>query len=109
MSERSLDAGYNNVYRSDGRRPLGSPSRGDLWGVDPEFVDAAGGDFRLQLLSPMIDAGTDVDVTTDFAGKARPRGGGHDIGAFESVIELVEPEGVGTSPHTFMPGTISLR
>lgn len=109
VSERSLDVGYNNVYRSDGRRLSGSPSRGDLWGVDPEFVDAVEGDFRLQLTSPMIDAGTDVDVTTDFAGKARPRGGGHDIGAFESVIELVAPEGVGASLHTSMPGTSFLR
>ena len=57
----------------------------------------------------MIDAGTEVDVKTDFTGKARPRGGGYDIGAFELVIELVQPEGARTLPHTSMPGTPVLR
>ena len=44
--------------------------------------------------SPAIDAGAEVEVATDYAGRPRPLGGGYDIGAFEAVIELVTPSGV---------------
>ncbi|MBB3838369.1 hypothetical protein FHS57_002374 [Runella defluvii] len=41
--------------------------------VDPRFVNAAGGDFRLQQYSPAIDAGIDTDApTTDLTGNVRP-------------------------------------
>ncbi len=92
-SEASLDAGHNNVYRSDGRPLAGSSSGDDLWAVDPGFVDADARDFRLRLTSPVIDAGAEVDVAADFAGTPRPRGGGYDIGAFESAIDLIDASG----------------
>jgi len=49
--------------------------------TDPDWVDAAGGDFRLLSTSDAIDAGVDVGVTTDFAGATRDAS--PDIGAYE--------------------------
>jgi hypothetical protein len=61
--------------------------------VDPLFVDADGGDFRLRADSPCVDAGERIyDLTDDFEGdprgydgSAQPRGDGsdYDIGADE--------------------------
>ncbi len=58
--------------------------KNNLLGKDPRFVDSAKGDFHLKAGSPAIDAGVKVEkVTEDFAGLARPRGKGYDIGAYE--------------------------
>jgi hypothetical protein len=87
------DVGYNNVYRSDGQPPLGSPLPHDLWDVDPMFVDPAGNDFHLQSASPCIDAGDDLgsQVPDDFAGNPRPQGAGYDIGAVEYTANSQPP------------------
>jgi hypothetical protein len=82
-SQQGTEVEYNNVYRSDGQPPLGSPSPYDLWDVNPMFVNAAANDFHLQSNSPCIDAGDEVDVAEDFEGNSRPQGAGYDIGAFE--------------------------
>ncbi|WP_304516348.1 alpha/beta fold hydrolase [Cohnella sp. CFH 77786] len=53
----------------------------------PQFVDAAGGNYRLQSGSPAVDPGTDLSgqgATFDFDGVSRPQGLGFDVGAFES-------------------------
>ncbi|HPC42600.1 MAG TPA: right-handed parallel beta-helix repeat-containing protein [Spirochaetota bacterium] len=50
---------------------------------DPQFVDAASHDYRLQAPSPCIDAGTSSGVTLDFGGTPRPQGRGPDMGAYE--------------------------
>lgn len=53
-------------------------------GTDPRFLDAPLGDFRLTAGSPAIDAGQSLAlVPTDLAGRARPRGASHDLGAYE--------------------------
>jgi hypothetical protein len=55
--------------------------------VDPRFVDAANGDFRLAADSPLIDAGTDTPAggtaAFDLDGAARIAGAHIDIGAYE--------------------------
>jgi hypothetical protein len=48
---------------------------------NPLFVNAAGGDFRLQAGSPCINAGVNVGATTDMDGN--PVGSPPDIGAYE--------------------------
>jgi hypothetical protein len=83
-----LVVGYNLQSTSDGRPPgkAGSqaPYPHDLWGVNPQFVNAAGKDLRPAPTSPLVGSGIALDqVTTDFAGVPRPQGAGYDIGAFE--------------------------
>lgn len=51
--------------------------------ADPQFVDLAGYDYHLQETSPAIDAGTDVGVSTDIDGDARPQDAAPDLGADE--------------------------
>jgi len=83
-SLQGLAVGYNCVYRSDGRRPAGSPQPNDLWRVNPLFVNAAGGDFHLGANSPCIDRGTTLAlVVNDMDGVSRPWGPKYDIGAYE--------------------------
>ncbi|GJL59414.1 MAG: hypothetical protein NPIRA03_22710 [Nitrospirales bacterium] len=51
---------------------------------DPKFQNVGSFDFRLRSGSPAIDAGINLsEVKEDFAYTSRPRGSGHDIGAFE--------------------------
>lgn len=56
--------------------------------ADPRFVRYArdgSGDYRLRRDSPCVDAGTQAGAPADdYDGRARPRGRGIDVGAFES-------------------------
>lgn len=85
---------------------------------DPGFVNAAGGDYRLQKTSQLIDAGSPASLTqnessTDLMGGPRvaSRGAGNirDIGAFElSNGAPVASIAIGTSnPTTTSPTTFS--
>jgi len=71
--------------------------RSEFLDVSPEFVDAANGDYRLQLNSPAInagnhtyyvDAGGDLSNDMDVAGQPRQAGAVIDIGAFEYPIAI---------------------
>lgn len=57
----------------------------NLDAVDPRFVNAAVGDYRLEANSPLVDAGLDVVnlPQTDFFGNDRVSGAAVDIGAYE--------------------------
>lgn len=52
--------------------------------INPDVIDAVGGDFRLNPGSPAIDAGVSEGAPTfDIRGIYRPQGDGIDLGAFE--------------------------
>jgi parallel beta-helix repeat protein len=77
----------NIVFRDDGL-PLTTTKtynpQNDLWGIDPLFINSAANDYHLQVGSPAIDAGVQVnDVSNDYDGNTRPIGRGFDIGAYE--------------------------
>ncbi len=64
----------------------GYPGTGNL-DADPEFFDAANGDFRLMPNSPCIDTGTSTGAPEDdLRGVSRPQGAGIDMGAYEMLV-----------------------
>lgn len=88
----NLFAGYARSVVNEGNAELraqhnlfwGSPVLGTrVVEADPQFVDAAGGDYRLRAESPARDAGTAADVAQDLDGAARPFGPQPDLGAYE--------------------------
>ncbi|MBN1886835.1 MAG: right-handed parallel beta-helix repeat-containing protein, partial [Thermoflexales bacterium] len=79
---------FNSIFWGNAGAPIGSEAgssavvtyslvQGGGWpgslDVDPQFVDAAGGDLRLRATSPAIDAGINaaVPITYDAAGNPR--------------------------------------
>lgn len=60
-------ASHNLVYRTDGGRLYEPQNPGDLWGIDPLFIDPDNGDYRLSINSPARGMGAD----------------GRDLGAFQ--------------------------
>jgi hypothetical protein len=71
-------------YKTDGGN--GAPGANlNLLGVDPQFVNAGAGDFRLAANSPAINAGTSHSSigSEDLAGHSRVSGGTVDLGAYE--------------------------
>ena len=78
--------------------PAGNPPPGvplgehTSWGSSDFFVDKSGFDFHLLSNAPVIDAGTNLGLSTDLDGNPRPQppGGRYDIGAFEFQGGTVE-------------------
>jgi parallel beta-helix repeat protein len=72
---------YNLVFSGTG---LDTTKFNNIIGRDPQFINLAARNFRLQLTSPAINAGSSAFYARqDFSGTTRPLGGGVDIGAFE--------------------------
>ena len=88
----------NNLFFSNsGLEPL-DPSGDDILSVndniaaDPQFTDAANGEYHLLADSVAIDAGqTLLLVEDDFTDKARPVGAAYDIGAYEGPLPSLYP------------------
>lgn len=73
----------NNVFYQNGVSGASLDST-NLNGTNPQFVNAANGNFRLQAGSPAIDRGTPLpEVPTAIDGTLRPQGAAPDIGAYE--------------------------
>jgi len=70
--------------------PIGS-GYGNI-AADPQFVDIANHNFRLQAGSPCIDAGSNENVQgdSDIDGNPRIQNGRVDMGAYESTIQDAE-------------------
>jgi hypothetical protein len=77
--------------------------------ADPQFVNGAARDLRLQASSPAIDACNPALVpSSDYDGVSRPQGDGHDIGAYEhkdgrpmaSGTECSGDQPSGNPPHS---------
>ena len=89
----------NEIYDS---RSDGNIGDSNLVGVDPWFVDAANGDWRLIAGSPAIDAGENVPQVSapgalDLAGERRIRNGIVDYGCYEGgIVTGVPSEPVAT-------------
>jgi len=85
----------NNLFWNTGDAmpdPGSNTLSNNLIGIDPLFVNAGAGDFRLQSGSSAINAGQAVsEVTTDFDGNSRPQGPGYDIGAYEYRVNTLPP------------------
>lgn len=80
----TLTAFVNNGSGTTSTNNIG-PSGASGWtNVNPQFANAAGGDYHLNDNSPAIDAGATITtVTTDHDGGTRPTGAAYDVGAFE--------------------------
>jgi hypothetical protein len=83
-STSSISTDYSDYTGT--RSGTGTITEGHQLNVDPGFVNAAAGDYRLAAGSPLIDAGDPAgpaagDSLTDLAGNARVAGGRLDIGA----------------------------
>ncbi len=96
----------------------GFPGAGNI-DADPFFADDSDGSVQLGAGSPCLDTGTEADApATDLLGRARPAGGGVDMGAYEGAaaaadlvtltIQVSPPEGGHTQPeagtHVFVRG-----
>ena len=103
--ETLVSSGHNLIGDTSGC--AFTPITGDLLNVDPllgPLQDNGGPTFTHALLSgsPAIDhiPVGDCSVTTDQRGTARPKGGGCDIGAFESdptIVDLIRHPSSGAS------------
>ena len=73
-------AGANNLFFGDGAAPSFLSNNVE---DDPDFVDAAAGNFHLLGTSPALNAAAAPVPAADFDGVPRPQGAGSELGAYE--------------------------
>lgn len=82
--------------------------------ADPGFTNAAGGVFTLaSYLSPAVDAGTDLDFTTDYAGNAIPGTDRDeatpDIGAYQMTAAQIAAQQLATDKAAVVAAKADIR
>ena len=77
--------GYNLVWGNTTDYVNDASAASTDLSVDPLFMSATEGDYRLSSTSPAIDAGVTTSVVTDFYGDTRPSGAAPDLGYDEWV------------------------
>jgi hypothetical protein len=73
---------------------------------DPSFTSTS--NFYLLSGSPAINAGANVSLTTDYAGRAVPYGAGYDIGAYEFGDGSIMKIGTGAAPKIGVGSAITV-
>ena len=111
----SYPSGYNDAttlqnnlfFSNSGLDPL-DPTGANIIGAngniagDPQFTDAANGDYHLKAGSPGVEAGQTLAlVPDDFAGTARPVGSAYDIGALEGQVTYKVGSVIATATSSF--------
>jgi len=86
---------HSNFATTSGGAAI-TPGAGNQSG-DPQFANAATGDYHLLPGSPAIDAGTlaAAAAPTDLDGAARAQGAAPDLGAYETPGPVVDASGAG--------------
>jgi hypothetical protein len=83
---------YNNAGGDFSDLGTGTVQQTNLFGTDPQFVNPASHDFKLQAASPARNTGTTLSsVATDIDGVTRPQESIYDIGAYEYKTTGTEP------------------
>ncbi|MCB9743389.1 MAG: lamin tail domain-containing protein [Alphaproteobacteria bacterium] len=83
--------GYNDVWGNTTDYVNDASADATDISVDPQFVDAANGNYRLTAGSACIDAGGATwAAAEDIQGESRPQGAGYDIGADEYASPTVD-------------------
>jgi hypothetical protein len=86
--QAAMDALKNNATLkwTDNYGVIGGAADANSISVNPLFVSST--DFNLQSTSPCIDAGAEVQLSSDYAGTVVPQGRKPDIGAYEYPLGL---------------------
>jgi len=82
---QTMTVNYNNVYSQTANYSGNAVAGASDISADPAFINAAGGNYRLPIGSPSLDAGTDLGITTDIIGTMRPTRNGWDQGCYEEI------------------------
>ena len=102
-----------NTYTTFATWKTGSSQDASSVYADPLFTDSATNDFTLLPASPCINVGTNVGLTTDYAGNAVPRCSIVDIGAYENQTKACPVTTGGGSPPGYsnppVPGPNGFR
>ncbi len=110
---------YNDVWNNKAGNYIGYMDWTGIEGnlsIDPGFLDAAAGDYRLSAGSPCVDAGdpntANLAMAIDFDGRPRLAGEAVDIGAYEldqcrSIARAGADQHLGRPQEVTLDGTAS--